>query len=92
MSCWYENFDWDDANEDHVAKHGFTPAEVEEALLDADQVSIDAYGVGGEGREAILGQTDAGAMLLVVFTMRRGAVRPISAREANAKQKRRYRG
>ncbi len=92
MSGWHEHFDWDEANEDHVAKHGFTPAEVEEALLDAEQVSVDAYDVGGESREAILGQTDAGAILLVVHTMRRGAVRPISAREANARQKRRYKG
>lgn len=25
-------FDWDDANEDHIARHGVTPAEAEEVV------------------------------------------------------------
>lgn len=91
MSGWNGRFDWDDANEGHVVKHGFTLEEVEEALLDPDRISVDAYNVGGEMREAIIGQTDAGAILFVVYTMKRRAVRPITAREANTNQKRKYR-
>lgn len=52
MDVWHGRFDWDEANEDPVAKHGFTPAEVEEALLEAGQMSIGAYNIGGEAREA----------------------------------------
>jgi hypothetical protein len=29
----FREFDWDDANEEHVARHGVTPPEVEEVFL-----------------------------------------------------------
>lgn len=91
MSEWDGRFDWDEANEAHVAKHGFEPSEVEEALLDPSQVSGDAYNAGLETRDAIIGQTDGGGIVFVVYTIRNRKVRPISARDATDKEKRRYR-
>ncbi len=84
-------FDWDEGNEGHVARHGVEPYEVEEALLDPEQVSGDAYNVGTERREAAIGATDGGRIVFVVYTMRNEKVRPIHAREATDKEKRRYR-
>lgn len=72
-------------------RHGVEPYEVEEALLDPEQVSGDAFNVGTETRDAVIGKTDDGAILFVVYTIRNKKVRPISAREATDKEKRRYR-
>ena len=86
-----ENFDWDDNNIEHIARHGVEPWEVEEALLGPYVVGTDAYSVRGETRWGALGATDAGRILAVVFTRRHGKVRPITARDAEDKEKRRYR-
>lgn len=91
MSQWGGCFDWDEGNEDHATRHGVEIREIEEALLDPDQVTGEAYGVGPERREAIIGETDDGRVVFVVYTMRDEKVRPISAREATDKEKRRYR-
>jgi len=50
-----------------------------------------AYAVDGEQRYAVLGATEVGRRLFVVFTRRHGAIRVISAREATDAEKRVYR-
>jgi len=85
------DFDWDEANETHVAAHGVEPDEVEDGLLDPDRVGASAYDVGGERRWAAVGATQAGRVLFVVFTVRSGAVRVIAARDAGRAERRRYR-
>lgn len=72
-------FDWDDAVEDHIAAHGVLPKEVEEVILDPHQIPDVAYSTPIERRYAITGTTEAGRILLVVFTMRRGRVRIVTA-------------
>ena len=84
-------FDWDESNEDHVLAHGVEPAEVEEALLDPEGFGADAYDVPGERREALVGATEEGRILFVVYAIRGEKVRPITARDAGETQKRRYR-
>jgi uncharacterized DUF497 family protein len=84
-------FDWDASNEGHVLAHGIEPGEVEEALLDPDGFGIDAYDVPGEPREALVGATEEGRILLIIYTMRGRKIRPITARDASRAQKRRYR-
>lgn len=60
--------------------------------MDPDVIGTDAYNVRGETRWGAIGATDAGRMLTVVFTRRRGKVRPIKlARDAEDREKRRYR-
>jgi len=87
-------FDWDAANEGHVLDHGVDPAEVEEAMLDANRLKDDARNVAGERREALIDATEEGRVLHVVYT-RRGnegeKMRPITARAADEIEKRRYR-
>lgn len=80
-------FDWDESNEEHV----LDPAEVEEAVLDPDGIGADARNVAGEERAALIGATESGRVLHVVYTIRGERVRPITARDADGTEKRRYR-
>ena len=76
-------FDWDDGNIAHLAMHGVTPVEFEQVVnnepLDLDYESID-----GEDRYRAVGLTGGGRLLSVVFTIRRGKVRGITAFPATA--------
>lgn len=68
---------------------GWSPGRLE-ALLDTGRVGIDAYNVRGERRWALLGSTEGGRVLFVVFTRRTEKIRVVTAREAEDKEKRRY--
>lgn len=84
-------FLWDDANTDHIARHGLELEDVEEALLDPEGVSAPAYNSGSEKRSGFIGATEAGRVLFVVYTYWDDDIRVVSAYDANASQKRRYR-
>jgi uncharacterized DUF497 family protein len=84
-------FDWDEGNLDHIAEHSISPEEAEEALLDPRRVPAPVYQISAERRRAVLGTTSTGRLLFVVFTHRRGRVRVITARDATARDRRRYR-
>lgn len=90
MSEWDE-FDWDDDNIEHVARHGVEPWEAEDAILDPDRTGTSAYNAPGEQRFSLVGSAESGRILFVVFTRRRGRIRPITARDADDGEKRRYR-
>ncbi len=93
-ACWYNkgvDFDWDEANKEHIARHGVTPNEAEEALTDPDRMSFSARNVPQELRRAYLGATEAGRILVVVYTKRAGRIRVVTARDASPREKRRYR-
>jgi uncharacterized DUF497 family protein len=79
--------EWDDANLEHIALHGIQPEEVEEAFADSRRKSADAYSVPGERRAAILGRTDDGRLLYVVFTRRSGHIRTVTARDATDRER-----
>lgn len=86
------DFDWDEANIGHLARHGVERWEAEEALLDPGRIGNAAYNVRGETRWAALGATEAGRrVLFVVFTWRRGRIWVVTARDTEAKEKCRYR-
>jgi uncharacterized protein len=78
-------FDWNKANIEHVARHAVTPGEVEEVFANGLSGVVD-YARQGERRSSGVGATDAGRRLLVVFTMRRGRVRTVTAYPARSKQ------
>lgn len=85
------NFDWDEGNISHIARHNVRPEEAEEALLDSRRIGTPAYKVRSEQRWAILGQTQNGRILFVVFTRRYQSIRVVTARDATDKEKKRYR-
>lgn len=89
------SFDWDYANEEHIARHGVTPEEAEDALADPDRKATRSYtvfnGPNSETRAAVIGKTFDGRILVVVITARHLRVRVITARDATDREKRSYR-
>jgi uncharacterized DUF497 family protein len=81
-------FDWDDDNEEHIARHGVEPDEV---FFDPRRVRASAYIAENERRRAVIGATDRGRLLYVVFTVRGGRIRVVSARDPSEREARRYR-
>lgn len=73
-------FDWDAANIDHVARHGVTQSEAEEAVLNRAVVLATVLS-GGEERTVCAGRTVSGRVLKVVYTLRRGRIRVVTAHE-----------
>lgn len=79
-------FDWDEANEAHIARHGVTPTEVEELFLGRIYVQR-----GKDGRYVVFGRTGAGRYLfLVVERLGDGGVRVIAARDMIDRERRLY--
>ncbi len=80
-------FEWDDANREHIARHGVDEDEAE-AVLDNGPLMVRT----DEGRLLAYGQTDEGRYLLVVCIWRPGpAVRVITARDLSEPEKQRLR-
>jgi hypothetical protein len=71
-------FDWDDANIGHVARHRVTPKEAEEVVL-GDPMDLGMEIVEGEVRHLNLGSTQRDRILLVVTTWRKDRVRVVTA-------------
>lgn len=83
-------FEWDDGNKDKnwlAHQVGFT--EVEEAFFDSHKrLARDVlHSTDGEKRFILLGKTRQGRLLFIVFTIREKAIRVISARDMNRKER-----
>lgn len=78
-------FDWDEANtHKNWERHQVTPEEAEDIFFhDPLVVRSDVRHSKSEKRRYALGQTAAGRLLFVVFTVRRKLIRVISARDMN---------
>jgi uncharacterized protein len=85
-------FEWDDGNVGHIEWHRVLPHEAEQAVLDPERVPATAYRTTAERRWAILGATEEGRLLFVVFTRRSGLLRVVTARDVTLQERRRYRG
>lgn len=83
-------FDWNEGNLDHIAMHGISAEEAEEALHDPWRLPAPVYQVEGEVRRGALGATTVGRLLFVVFTRRGDLIRVITARNATERERRRY--
>jgi len=71
-------FDWDEANIGHLARHAVTPEEAEEVIL-SDPIDLGMEIVEGEERYLNLGSTQRDRVLLVVTTWREDRVRVVTA-------------
>jgi len=78
-------FDWDDANIGHIARHGVTPEEVEQAFANDPLAVVAEQLRSGEQRVLCAGFTDARRPLQFVYTLRRGKIRVITAHTAHKK-------
>ena len=71
-------FNWDSENTKHLAAHRVTPAEFEQ-MMRHDPVDLDSGVIDGEERYRSIGITNGGRLLLVVYTFRKGKIRPVTA-------------
>ena len=86
-------FDWDEGNQTKsAAKHSVRTEEVEEVftLGQAVPLGVQVIPLVHEERLGIVGTTTEERILHVVFTLREGKVRPISARPAHKKERELY--
>lgn len=74
------NFDWDDANIDHIAEHDVAPEEAEEVVL-GNPLGTGFEMVDGEDRWSYVGETNEGRLLRVVITIRDERMRVVTAFE-----------
>ena len=99
MPIRFTGFEWDDYNEEHIAKHDVVPDEVEACFFnpyiwkrkkDSKSRARDRFPRGvREERYYLYGQTDGGRYLFIVFELYSGGVvHPISARDMDAHEKR----
>jgi uncharacterized protein len=71
-------FDWDSENTKHLAAHRVTPAEFEQVIRN-DPVDLDSDVIDGELRYRSVGMSTGGRLLLVVYTVRKGKIRAVTA-------------
>lgn len=85
-------FQWDRHNQHkNKSKHGVDAAECEEVFFNQPLlVSDDAKHSQNEDRQYVLGRTDDGRRLFLVFTIREKLIRVISARDQNKKERQIY--
>ena len=85
-------FIWDEGNIDkNVIKHDVTNKEAEEAITNKPTfLFIDEGHSEREKRYGLYGRTDNGRRLSIVFTLRSGAVRIVTARDMSRKERRVY--
>jgi len=79
-----KRLNWDNRNIFHIARHGITAKDVEDACSErhiARKV---------KGRYLIYGKTEAGKHILIVLVKTGDSFRPITARNMNESEKRIY--
>ncbi|MFD1673525.1 BrnT family toxin [Alicyclobacillus fodiniaquatilis] len=81
-------FDWDADNEEHIARHDVDPYEVEEAMSDPNRLGFDVH---DKGKKGVVGRTEDGRMLFVVYAIRDGKYRVITARDLTDQEKHAFR-
>lgn len=86
-----EGFDCDKGNiEKNWKKHKVSYTECEETFFNSPVVAGDEKHSDAENRFYLLGKTDNGRLLFIVFTMRGKKIRVISARDMNRSERRIY--
>jgi len=70
-------FDWDEHNQRHLAKHGISRLDAED-VLSGNHILLEYQMEGGEHRWVAVGATRAGRILSIVFAVRGEAMRPVT--------------
>lgn len=82
-------FDWDAGNRKHIARHGISPKEAEEAIL-IEPLEATVQQHGSEERVLCFGRTRSGRLLAILYTERRGRIRVVTAYGMTREQQRLY--
>jgi len=82
-------FEWDKHNSEKIrTRHSVTPVECEQVFFNLPLIFCsDEKHSREEARFYVLGQTDTGRPLFLVFTVRNDKLRVISARDMNKKER-----
>lgn len=84
-------FEWDEGNAaKNWERHQVTQAEAEEVFFNRPVFLLDARSAAHERRYNVLGRTNNDRLLSVIFTIRRGLARVISARPMSRKERNGY--
>ena len=85
-------FEWDEYNCEKIkTKHKVTPVECEQVFFNLPVIAgNDEKHSETENRFYVLGQTDSGRLIFLVFTVRKNRLRVISARDMNRKERKVY--
>ena len=70
-------FDWDEHNEQHLARHGISRRDAED-VLSGNHLLLEYQTEGAEQRWIAVGATRIGRILTIVFAVRDEAIRPIT--------------
>jgi hypothetical protein len=84
-------FDWDRANVSHFSQRPIEPHETEEVVDASDRFTLGESDRGGERRYVVIGSTDGGRVLVVVYTLRDDRFRVITARRPTPREARTFR-
>lgn len=76
---------WDGWNINHIARHNVEPEEVDEVCQ-----SRNLFERGRDGTYQITGQTESGRYLNIVVVPRGNGFYPVTARDADDKERRRF--
>jgi uncharacterized DUF497 family protein len=88
VSDW--TFEWDAENRRHIARHAVEPAEAEHAFLDSNAITLETSIVDDEVREAVIGRTPQGRVLVVVVAGYGDRLRVVTARPATRCERQSY--
>ena len=83
-------FDWDAGNWPKCGRHGVSKEEIEDLFENDPLIVPDKTDHGAEERLNAIGTNNGGEHIFVVFTLRLGRIRPISARHMHDKEVKRY--
>jgi uncharacterized DUF497 family protein len=95
IALWLQNghnrsvieFEWDEHNIGHLVQHDVTPAEFEFVVVDTRTVDVDyTVSEGGEDRFRVVGMTQSGRLLSVVYAVRGGKIRAVTAFPASKRE------
>lgn len=70
-------FDWDEQNERHLAKHSISRSDAEDVLT-GNHILLEYQMEGNEQRWIAVGATRTGRILNIVFALRGETIRPIT--------------
>ena len=84
-------FEWDNGNQlKSMVKHGISREESEQVFINFYVLRIDNSHSSLEVRFELIGKTDAGKVLFIIFTTRAEKIRVISARAASKNERKLY--
>ena len=79
-------FDWNNSNIQHIARHDVAPEEAEQVIQN-EPVDAGVALRNNEERTLHLGETNVGRVLFVVATERMGLIRVVTARPARRSER-----